>query len=310
MNQLEALGRVSTVAADSADFTQLAAFGVHDVTTNPSSILRAVQQPYGAPLLQRAVEAHDKRPLDKTLDELLVCFGVECLKAVPGRVSTEVDARLSFDAATTIARARRLVELYERAGVDRARVLIKIAATWEGIQAARSLEHQGIRCNLTLVFSLAQAVACGDAGVSVVSTFVGRIADWQARHGGDALGGDDAGVAVTTQVYRYFRKFGFDTQVMAASLRRREQALALAGCDLLTLPPALLADLQASDAPLQRQLDAESARAAPIHALSLNEASFRYAVNDDAMASELLADGIRRFAADARQLEQLVETRA
>jgi transaldolase len=309
MNQLEALGRVSTVAADSADFTQLAAFGVRDVTTNPSSILRAVQQPYGAPLLQRVAEAHDKRPLDKTLDELLVCFGVECLKAVPGRVSTEVDARLSFDAATTIARAQRLAELYERAGIDRARVLIKIAATWEGIQAARSLEHQGIRCNLTLVFSLSQAVACGDAGVSVVSPFVGRIANWQARHGG-ALGDGDAGVAVTTQIYRYFRKFGFDTQVMAASLRRREQALALAGCDLLTLPPALLAELQASDEPLRRRLDADAARAAPIHALSLNEASFRYAVNDDAMASELLADGIRRFAADARQLEQLVEARA
>jgi transaldolase len=303
MNQLEQLKRFSAVAADSADFLQFAALAPHDVTTNPSSILHAVRQPQYAALLRAAVVAHDRKPLDKTLDALLVRFGVEILRIVPGRVSTEVDARLSFDAGATIARAQRIVELYGKAGIDRERVLIKIAATWEGIQAAKALEHQGIRCNLTLVFSFSQAVACGEAGVSMISPFVGRISEWHDAHGGSG----NAGIALTTKIYTYFKKFGVSTEVMAASLRNAEQALALAGCDALTMRPELLAALQRDETPVARRLDPLAAKAAPIHALTLNEASFRYAINDDAMASDRLADGIRRFAGDTAALEKLVE---
>lgn len=303
MNQLEQLKRFSAVAADSADFLQLSAFTPRDATTNPSSILHAVRQPQYALLLREAVAAHDRKPLDKTLDALLVRFGAEILRIVPGRVSTEVDARLSFDAGATIARAQRIVELYGKAGIGRERVLIKIAATWEGIQAAKALEHQGIRCNMTLVFSFCQAVACGEAGVSMISPFVGRIAEWHRVHGAS----DDAGIALAAKVYTYFKKFGVSTDVMAASLRNAEQALALAGCDALTMRPDLLAALQADETPIVRRLDPAAAKAAPIHALTLNEATFRYAINDDAMASDRLADGIRRFAADTAALEALVE---
>ena len=303
MNQLEQLKRFSTITADSADFLQLAGFAPRDGTTNPSSILHAVRQPQYAPLLREVIAAHDRKPLDTTLDALLVRFGVDILRIVPGRVSTEVDARLSFDAGATIARAQRLIELFGKLGIGRERVLIKIAATWEGIQAARALEHQGIHCSMTLVFAFCQAVACGEAGVSMVSPFVGRIAEWHRAHGGS----EDAGVALTAKIYTYFRKFGVRTEVMAASLRNPEQVHALAGCDALTIRPALLAALQAEETQVQRRLDAAAAKAAPIHALTFNEASFRYALNDDAMASDRLADGIRRFAADTAALEALLE---
>jgi transaldolase len=313
MNQLDRLKQFSTVVADSGNFNELGAFAPRDATTNPSLILRAVRQPAYAPLLAQTAAAHAAHPVDAVLDEVLVRFGVEILKVVAGRVSTEVDARLSFDTAATVARARRLIALYEAAGVARDRVLIKIASTWEGIQAARILEREGIGCNLTLMFSLCQAVAGGDAGARIVSPFVGRIGDWHRKAAGGAAddaamaGADDPGVRVAAGIYTYYRKFDIDTQVMAASFRHTGQIVALAGCDLLTVSPMLLAQLQASDEPFERALDADSAKASPIHAITYNEASFRCALNDDAMATEKLAEGIRAFAADTRTLETMIE---
>jgi transaldolase len=231
---------------------------------------------------------------------------------VPGRVSTEVDARLSFDTAATIARARRLIALYEARGVGRDRVLIKIAATWEGIQAARALEREGIHCNLTLLFAFCQAVACGEAGVRLISPFVGRIYDWYKKSAGAAwdeaahAAANDPGVKSVSQIYTYYKKFGIGTEVMGASFRNVGQILALAGCDLLTISPELLAQLQASEAPLARCLDARAAESAPIHAVSYNEAAFRYALNEDAMATEKLAEGIRAFAVDAGKLDAMI----
>jgi transaldolase len=314
MNQLDQLKQFTTVVADTGSFKQLAAYTPRDATTNPSLILKAVQQPDYAPLLAEATAKRE--PVAAVADELLVRFGLEILKIVPGRVSTEVDARLSFDTAALIARAHRLIELYERAGIGRERVLIKLAATWEGIQAARALEHEGIHCNLTLLFSLVQAVACGDAGVTLISPFVGRIYDWHKKAAGAAwveaanAGADDPGVKSVTTIYNYYKHYDIATEVMGASFRNTGQIVALAGCDLLTISPELLAALQASDAPLTRRLDADSARSAPMHALSFNEAAFRYALNDDAMASDKLAEGIRLFAADAVKLEHLIASAA
>lgn len=313
MNQLDQLKRFTTVVADTGNFRQLAAFAPQDATTNPSLILKAVQQPDYAPLLAETVAAHRAAPLSAIVDEVLVRFGREILRVVPGRVSTEVDARLSFDCAATVARAKRIMALYEAAGIGRERVLIKIAATWEGIQAARILEHEGIHCNLTLLFSFCQAVACGEAGVKLISPFVGRIYDWHRKQQGAAwdeaanAGAHDPGVKSVRQIYTYYRKFGIDTEVMGASFRNPAQILALAGCDLLTISPELLAQLQASDAPVQRQLDAAAAQAAPIHAMSFNEPAFRYALNEDAMATDKLAEGIRAFAADSVKLDALIE---
>ena len=244
---------------------------------------------------------------------MLVRFGIEILKIVPGRVSTEVDARLSFDTAATVARAHRIVAHYEDAGISRERVLIKIASTWEGIQAARILEHEGVHCNLTLLFAFCQAVACGDAGVQLISPFVGRIYDWHKRAAGPAwdeaanAGANDPGVKSVTQIYTYYRKFDVATEVMGASFRNVGQIRALAGCDLLTISPELLAELQASDAHLPRALDAQTARAAPIHAVTYHESTFRFALNEDAMATEKLAEGIRAFAADSRKLDAMIE---
>jgi transaldolase len=313
MNQLDQLKQYTTVVADTGNFHELARFAPRDATTNPSLIVKAVQQSAYAPLLAQAVASRDGQPMDQVVDDLLVRFGCAILKVVPGRVSTEVDARLSFDTGATIVRALRLVHLYEAAGVPRERVLVKIAATWEGIQAARALQHEGIQCNLTLLFSFCQAVACGEAGVRLVSPFVGRIYDWHKRAAGAGwdeaanAGVNDPGVRSVTQIYTYFKKFGVDTEVMGASFRNTGQVLALAGCDLLTISPELLAALQASDAPVVRRLDPAQARQAPIHAVTYNEASFRYALNQDAMATEKLAEGIRAFAADAERLERLIE---
>jgi transaldolase len=313
MNQLDQLKQYTTVVADTGNFNELARFAPRDATTNPSLILKAVQQPEYAPLLAQVAAAHRGERLEGIVDQVLVRFGCETLKLVPGRVSTEVDARLSFDTAASVARARRIVERYEDAGIGRARVLIKLAATWEGIQAARILEHEGIHCNLTLLFAFCQAVACGDAGVTLISPFVGRIYDWHKKAAGAAweeaahAGADDPGVKSVAQIYAYYRKFGIDTEVMGASFRNTGQILALAGCDLLTISPELLAALQASEAPVPRSLDPQAARAASIHAVTYNEPTFRYALNEDAMATEKLAEGIRAFAADAVRLDQMIE---
>jgi len=310
--QLDQLKQFTTVVADTGNFKQLAQYAPRDATTNPSLILKAVQQPEYAPLLAETVAAHKGAALADVVDHVLVRFGLEILKVVPGRVSTEVDARLSFDTAATIARAQRLIGLYEAAGIARERVLIKIAATWEGIQAARALEREGIRCNLTLLFSFCQAVACGEAGVRLISPFVGRIYDWYKKSAGAAwdeaakAGINDPGVQSVSQIYTYYKKFGIETEVMGASFRNVGQILALAGCDLLTISPELLAQLQASEAPVARALSAEAAKTAPVHAITYTEASFRYALNDDAMATEKLAEGIRQFAVDAAKLDQMI----
>ncbi|MDO9285777.1 MAG: transaldolase [Aquabacterium sp.] len=305
MHQLDQLKQFTTVVADTGNFRQLAQFAPRDATTNPSLILKAVQQPDYAPLLADTVAAHRGEPLDAIVDQVLVRFGLEILQVVPGRVSTEVDARLSFDTAATLARARRLIALYEAAGVPRTRVLIKIAATWEGIQAARQLETEGIHCNLTLLFAFAQAVACGDAGVQLISPFVGRIYDWHKKQAGAAwdeaarAGANDPGVLSVERIYTHYKRFGIATEVMGASFRNVGQIVALAGCDLLTISPELLGALQASDAPLVRRLDAEKAKRADLPEVHHDEASFRFALYEDAMATEKLAEGIRAFAADS-----------
>ncbi len=313
MNQLEQLRQYTTVVADSGDFRHLAQYAPRDATTNPSLILKAVQKPDYAPLLHETVAAHRGEPRDAIVDEVLVRFGLEILKIVPGRVSTEVDARLSFDCAASVAKAHRLIAIYEASGIARERILIKLASTWEGIQAARVLQREGIACNMTLLFSFCQAVACGDAGATLISPFVGRIYDWYKKSAGSAwneaasAGANDPGVRSVAQIYTYFKKFGVETEVMGASYRNVGQIRALAGCDLLTIAPELMAELQASDAPLARVLDAAAAQSADIHAVTYNEASFRYALNDDAMATEKLAEGIRTFAVDAGKLEKMIE---
>ncbi|MBB4844787.1 transaldolase [Paucibacter oligotrophus] len=312
MNQLEQLKSLTTVVADTGNFLQLAQFAPRDATTNPSLILKAVQSPDYAPLLKDTVAAHSAKPLDEIVDQVLVRFGLEILKVVPGRVSTEVDARLSFDKAGTVARARRIMALYEAAGVGRERVLIKIASTWEGIQAAAELEREGIHCNLTLLFSFCQAVACGEAGIQLISPFVGRIYDWYKKSAGAAWdeaaqsGANDPGVKSVTQIYNYYKKHGIKTEVMGASFRNVGQIQALAGCDLLTISPDLLSQLQALDAALPRALDAAAAAQADIAHVSFDEAGFRFALNQDAMATEKLAEGIRLFAIDSAKLDQMI----
>ena len=312
MNQLDQLKQFTTVVADTGNFKQLAQFAPQDATTNPSLILKAVQQPEYAPLLAETVAAHRGRALDEIVDEVLVRFGLEILKVVPGRVSTEVDARLSFDTAATVARAHRLIALYEAAGIPRERVLIKIASTWEGIEAARQLEKEGIRCNLTLLFAFCQAVACGDAGIQLISPFVGRIYDWYKKAAGAKwdeaamAGANDPGVKSVSQIYTYYKKFGIATEVMGASFRNVGQINALSGCDLLTISPDLLAQLQGADAPVARALDAAAAQDAAIDEVHFDEAAFRWALNEDAMATEKLAEGIRAFAVDAGKLDRMI----
>lgn len=313
MNQLDQLRQYTTVVADTGNFHQLAQFAPRDATTNPSLILKAVRQPEYAPLLAETVAAHAARPLDEIVDEVLVRFGLEILKVVPGRVSTEVDARLSFDTAATIERGRRIAALYRAAGIGPDRLLVKIASTWEGIRAAEVLEREGIHCNLTLLFGFGQAVACGDAGVTLISPFVGRILDWHKARAGAAWdaaansGAADPGVQSVTAIWRHYKRHGLATEVMGASFRNVGQILALAGCDLLTISPELLAQLQAADAPVARALDLAEAQAADLPAVHLDEAAFRWTLNEDAMATEKLAEGIRAFAADARALDALIE---
>jgi transaldolase len=312
MNQLDALKKYTTVVADTGDFKQLAQFQPQDATTNPSLILKAVQKSEYAPLLSESVAAHKGQPLDVVMDHLLVRFGCEILNTIPGRVSTEVDARLSFDTASTLSRARRLMSLYEAQGISRQRVLIKIAATWEGIQAAAELEREGIHTNLTLLFSFAQAVACGQAKVQLISPFVGRIYDWYKKTAGagwdEALnaGANDPGVKSVRAIYNYYKKNGIATEVMGASFRNVGQIVALAGCDLLTISPDLLVLLSANETALTASLDAHAAKGMDLPLVQYNEAGFRFALNEDAMATEKLAEGIRAFCVDAIKLEGLM----
>ena len=307
MNQLEQLKQYTTVVADTGDFQSIQAYTPRDATTNPSLILKAVQKDEYKPLLEKAVRDHPNASTGEIIDRLLIAFGVEILQTIPGRVSTEVDARLSFDIDGTVAKGRDLVALYSNAGIARERVLIKMASTWEGIRAAEILEKEGIRCNMTLLFSLAQAIACAEAGAQLISPFVGRIYDWYKKSTGiDYMGAEDPGVQSVKRIYNYYRKFGYTTEVMGASFRNTSQILELAGCDLLTISPDLLQKLADSDAPVVRKLSAEAAPGASIVKMSLDEKSFRFMMNEDAMATEKLAEGIRAFCVDTGKLKQLI----
>ena len=304
---LERLRSMTRVVADTGDFNSMKAYRPEDATTNPSLILKAVRMPAYASLLEQTRKAHPGGSVEQRCEELLIAFGLEILKIVPGRVSTEVDARLSFDTAASVRKAHHLIELYQRAGIGRERVLIKLASTWEGIRAAQQLERDGIHCNLTLLFGFGQAVACADAGVTLISPFVGRIYDWyRKRDGRDYTADDDPGVGSVRRIYEYYKHFDYRTEVMGASFRNVGQILGLAGCDLLTISPELLQQLADSDAEVPRRLDPQAARSAGIERVQLDEPQFRFELNEDAMATEKLAEGIRAFAADARALEKLV----
>jgi transaldolase len=311
-SQLDALRNHTTVVADTGDFEAMKALRPTDATTNPSLILKAVQQDAYRPLLEHTVRDHPGASAPELVDRLLVAFGRAILNIVPGRVSTEVDARLSFDTRATIERARGLIALYEAAGVPRERVLIKIASTWEGIQAARALQAEGVRCNLTLLFSLPQAVACADARVQLISPFVGRIYDWHKKSAGaawveaDNAGPQDPGVLSVTRIYRYYKQHDISTEIMGASFRNVGQILALSGCDLLTISPDLLNQLAGTQGDAPAQLRADDTGPA-IDRIGADEVSFRTLLNDDAMASEKLSEGIRLFVADAVKLDALID---
>jgi len=309
VSQLESLQRWSVIVADTGDLKAMSRFRPQDATTNPSLILKAAHDARYRELVEsaraRVGRVRDReRRAGQLVEALHVAFGRRILELIPGRVSTEVDASLSFDTRATERKARRLIDRYEEAGVGRERVLIKIAATWEGVRAAARLEREGIHCNLTLLFSFAQAVACADAGVTLISPFVGRIYDWHraARGGAEISREDDPGVASVTRIWNYYKKFGYATQVMGASFRKTTQILDLAGCDLLTISPELLAALESSAGEVPRQLDPLEAQAARIERIRLSERQFRWLLNEDAMATEKLAEGIRRFHADTQAL--------
>lgn len=317
LEQIRALGTV--VVADTGDFESMKAFKPTDATTNPSLMLAAAKLPQYAHLFDKAV-AHGKaqaaNQLEAALDYLFVLFGVEILKIIPGRVSTEVDARLSFNTEASIKKARHIISLYEKEGIARDRILIKLASTWEGVRAAEVLEKQdGIHCNLTLLFSFAQAVACAEAGVTLISPFVGRIYDWYVKRTGKATydnPADDPGVQSVTRIYNYYKRYGYKTVVMGASFRNISEIKALAGCDLLTIAPSLLAQLETEKGvTVQKALNAANAAAADDNheKLHYDEATFRWELNEDEMATDKLSEGIRKFAADARTLEQLIEAK-
>jgi transaldolase len=306
MNQLEQLKQYTTVVADTGDFQSIKAYAPQDATTNPSLILKAVQKPEYRPLLEKTIADFPNASTEEIVDRLLIAFGTEILKFVPGRVSTEIDAALSFDTEATVAKGRELIALYEAAGIQRERVLIKIASTWEGIRAAEILEKDGIRCNLTLLFSLCQAVACAEAGVQLISPFVGRIYDWYKKSTGtDYQGADDPGVQSVKRIYQYYRKFGYKTEVMGASFRNTSQILELAGCDLLTISPELLQKLADAEGTVERKLVADTN--ANIDKIAIDEKTFRFMLNEDAMATEKLAEGIRAFCADSGKLKKMIE---
>lgn len=308
MNQLEQLKQYTTVVADTGDFQSIERYSPEDSTTNPSLILKAVQKDSYESLLEKTVRDNQGKTTEEIMDRLLVAFGVEILKIVPGRVSTETDARLSFDTEGSIKKGRELIALYKANGISPDRVLIKIASTWEGIRAAEVLQKEGVRCNMTLMFSLPQAVACAEAKVQLISPFVGRIYDWYKKQTGtDYTGADDPGVQSVKRIYDYYRKFGYPTEVMGASFRNTSQIIELAGCDLLTISPELLQKLSESDVPVTRKLSSELAKADPIERVSYDEKSFRLALNDEAMATEKLSEGIRLFCADTVKLEKMID---
>jgi len=314
MTQLDQLKQFTTVVADTGDFGSLKAYAPQDATTNPSLILKAVQMDAYAPLLEKAAaEAeetglHGDALIEAVMDRLLVLFGEEILKIIPGRVSTEMDARLSFDTEATVAKARDVIALYEKKGIQKERILIKIASTWEGLQAAKVLEAEGIHCNLTLLFSLAQAIVAAENGVTLISPFVGRILDWYKKEtGNDYTGENDPGVQSVKQIYHYYKKFGYTTEVMGASFRNISEIQELVGCDLLTISPNLLEELKNLDAPLDQKLDAEKAKTMDLQRLDLDEKAFRWHLNVDPMATDKLADGIRRFAVDTEKLIEMIE---
>jgi transaldolase len=313
MNLLDSLKRFTTVVADTGDIEAIREHKPQDATTNPSLLLQAAQKPQYQHLVAEALHhamhfAGDQAARTAAfMDRLLVSFGCEILKIVPGRVSTEVDAARSFDVEGTLAKARHLIDLYQKNGVGRERVLIKVASTWEGIRAAEQLEREGIHCNLTLLFSFAQAVACAEAKVTLISPFVGRIYDWYKKERGREIPPDeDPGVASVTKIYNYFKKFGYQTQIMGASFRRIDQIIRLAGCDLLTISPELLTQLEKTDSEITRRLSAESAHHSDGEMIHLDEKAFRWMHNEDPMAVAKLSEGIRNFNADARKLEQYV----
>jgi transaldolase len=314
MSLLDELRKVTVVVADTGDFETIAQYKPRDTTTNPSLLLKAAQMSGYRKLLDEVLEAAQSETGDRDaqieaiIDRLFVAFGKEILKIIPGRVSTEVDARLSFDTEATIAKARRLISLYEDGGIDRNRILIKVASTWEGIKAAERLEKEGIHCNLTLLFSFAQAVACAEAKVTLISPFVGRIHDWYLKKQGvkSIPPADDPGVHSVTQIYHYFKKFDYPTEIMGASFRNVGEITELAGCDLLTISPELLGELQKTEGSAGRKLTVEKAKAQDIERLHLDEKTFRWMHNEDAMATEQLADGIRRFYADLVKLKEFV----
>ncbi len=310
---LDQLKQYTTVVADTGDFQQFVQYKPQDATTNPSLILKAVQKAEYRPLLEKTVRDHAGESVEAIIDHLLIAFGTEILKIIPGRVSTEVDARLSFDTQKSIDKAHHLIDLYKKAGIEKERVLIKLASTWEGIRAAEVLQKEGIRCNMTLLFSLAQAAACAEAGAQLISPFVGRIYDWYKKAKGadwdDAKdgGANDPGVQSVRKIYAYYKKFGYKTEVMGASFRNTSQIVELAGCDLLTISPDLLQKLHDSSEKIDRKLSPQAFANEQIERVAVDEPSFRFLLNEDAMATEKLAEGIRAFAADAVKLDKMVE---
>ena len=310
-DQLSVLKTFTTVVADTGDFESIREFHPQDATTNPSLILQAVSKPAYDHLLAKVIaDLGAGASVETIIDHVLVAFGLEILKIVPGRVSTETDARLSFDTAGTVAKGRELIALYEAAGISKDRILIKIASTWEGIRAAEILEREGIHCNLTLLFSLPQAVACANARVQLISPFVGRIYDWyKAAEKRDYTGAEDPGVQSVTIIYNYYKKYGHKTEVMGASFRNKSQIVELAGCDLLTISPSLLAELKSSTDPIAEKLNEANAKSLDIPEIVLDEKTFRLQLNDDAMATEKTAQGIRAFCADIVKLEKLIQAR-
>jgi len=316
LNQLEQLKKFTKVVADTADFESIKDFKPQDATTNPSLVYAATQKPEYAHLLEEVLADRKKsgmsghEQVEDICDHLLVQFGCDILEIVPGRVSTETDARLSFDVEGSIKKARRLIQLYEERKIPRERVLIKIASTWEGLNAAEQLQKEGIRCNLTLLFSLPQAVRAAEAKVQLISPFVGRIYDWYKKEmKRDFTGAEDPGVQSVTEIYTYYQKFDIGTEVMGASFRNSGQIRELAGCDALTISPELMKELSESMEPLERKLDPEKAKQAKIEKLKLDEKTFRYLLNDNAMATEKTAEGIRKFAADVVKLEKFVASK-
>jgi transaldolase len=312
MNLLEQLKKVTFVVADTGDFERMKDFTPKDATTNPSLILKAAQLPAYRYLIDETIQKHPNTQINQLIDHLLVAFGVEILKIIPGRVSTEIDAEFSYDLEASVAKARRIIDLYKALGIDQDRILIKIAATWEGIQSARILEAEGIHCNLTLVFNLMQAATCADAKVKLISPFIGRITDWHKKNLGEQWnestmsGLNDPGVLSTSKIYNYFKYFDIKTEIMGASFRNIEQIQALAGCDLLTISPELLEKLQLTEGELQTKLSFLKAKAMYFDQVKCDEISFRNGMNSDPMASEKLSEGIRNFIADTQKLKELL----